>query len=471
MALKTSSSRWETPLLYRNSTRRWMTGILVTSVVWGSVALCAQQPDNPGAGSEAVLRIPAPLGGTAPKVVPTSVADTQNVVSGGVALGVLYDDNSLNLGQDGYQYSISPSIGFQQTRPHTAWDLDYHGGLIITRADGRSQTQNATAATADLQHMFSRRLMLELRQDYLLTNNPFSHLGEGLSPSAPSAVGQVSPALAATEIAGTSFAGLTYQLTRHSSIGLSGNFSTQRFRDVTSSAGNPVGLIDSRTMVGRGFYALQATEHQEIGAEYQVQDLHFDGAVARTVDQTLFLFDEVSIKTNMTLTLFAGPDRAHTHNNILILGTTASELVVPLVNDAWSPTGGATFLWRGKNVALRLSGTRAITQGSGSTGAIRATNARAELRRDFAKRWAVSLAYTYSDGRLLEGLANNFGSTITLEQADVTVDRRLKPNLLLRAQYSRIQQLTSGAVVPYNTGNHNRVGLEVRYEFTRPVGR
>jgi len=89
--------------LYRNSTLRWTIGILVASVIWGSTALCAQQAANPGVGSEAVLRIPAPLGGTAPKVIPTGVADTQNVVSGGVALGVLYDDNSLNLGQDDYQ--------------------------------------------------------------------------------------------------------------------------------------------------------------------------------------------------------------------------------------------------------------------------------------------------------------------------------------------------------------------------------
>ena len=471
MALKTSSSRWETPLLYRNSTPRWTIGILVTSVIWGAVALCAQQPDNPGVGSEAVLRIPAPLGGTAPKVIPTSVADTQNVVSGGVALGVLYDDNSLNLGQDGYQYSISPSIGFQQTRPHTAWDLDYHGGLIITRADGSSQNQSATAATADLQHMFSRRLMVELREDYLLTNNPFSHLGEGLSPSAPSSVGQVNPALAATEIVGTSFASLTYQLTRHSSIGLSGDFSTQRFREVTTSAGNPVSLIDSRAIVGRGFYALQATEHQEIGAEYQVQDLHFDGAVARTVDQTLFLFDGVLINDKMTLTLFAGPERVHTHNNILILGATASELVVPVLNDTWSPAGGGTFFWRGRYLALRMSGTRAITQGSGSTGAIRATSASADLRRDFGRRWAVSLSYAYSEGRLLEGVANNFGSNVTLQQAGITVERRLKANLVVRTQYARIQQSTAGVVVPYNTGNHNRVGVELQYQFTRPIGR
>jgi len=81
------------------------------------------------------------------------------------------------------------------------------------------------------------------------------------------------------------------------------------------------------------------------------------------------------------------------------------------------------------------------------------------------------MGYTYSDGRLLEGLSNNFGSNITLQQADVTVERRLRPSLALRAQYTRIQQRTSGVVVPYNTGNHNRVGVELLYEFTRPIGR
>jgi hypothetical protein len=342
---------------------------------------------------------------------------------------------------------------------------------MSTRTAGTSETQSTNAATADVQHLFSRRTMLELREDYLLTNNPFSHLGESLSLPAPSAVGQVNSALTATQISGASSASLTYQVARRASIGVSGNFFTQRFRDVTTSAGTPVNLIDSRTTTGRAFYARQASEHQKIGAEYQLKDLRFDGSVARTVDQTLFLFDEVSLTPHMTLTLFAGPERTHTHNNILILRVTASRLLVPALNDAWSPAGGATFMWQGRYTALRLSGTRTITEGSGSTGAIRATNASAELRKDFARRWAVSLGYTYSDGRLLEGLANTFGSKVTSENGSVTVDRQLTQRLTLRGRYGRIQQLSSGAVVPYSTGNHNRVELELAYEFVRPIGR
>jgi predicted porin len=120
---------------------------------------------------------------------------------------------------------------------------------------------------------------------------------------------------------------------------------------------------------------------------------------------------------------------------------------------------------------LSVSGQRVVTDGGGSAGAIRATSASAEVRKDFTSRWSASLRYTYSDGWVLEGPANAANSNITLEQGGLIVERRFTKNLSFRAQYARIQQMSAGTPAPLTTGNHNRVGVELVYQFTRPLGR
>jgi hypothetical protein len=478
---KTFSSGPETRLSYRSLTPlRWRICLLLAwSAVQPSALNAQEQAGQTQARTSPIISAPSPLGGTNPQLLPTSAGEIRNVIRGGLTVGALYDDNAIDInGQrhDGYQYSVSPSLSLQQTRPSTEWSLNYRGGLTVDHKslEASPSIQNATAAAADMQHTFGARLLLELRDDYLFTNNPFGYTGESQSLPVLSGAGQLNSfvaAPAATRIANVSSANLSYQLSRHSSLGFSGSFSTQRFRDVATAPGVAVSLIDTRTTTGRSFYALEISQRQKIGAEYQLQDLRFQGSAARTVDQTLFLFDEIAFKTNITLILFAGPDCAHTHDNILVLGSTASAAVFPVINDVWSPAGGATLMWRGKYVALGVAGQRVVTDGSGSTGAVRATSASSELRKDFTTRWSVSLGYIYSDERLLEGLPNAANSRITVEQGTFVLERRIAEHFSVRGQYARIQQVSAGTPAPLTTGNHNRVGVELVYQFTRPLGR
>src|SRR5262249_25585917 len=157
----------------------------------------------------------------------------------------------------------------------------------------------------------------------------------------------------------------------------------------------------------------------------------------------------------------AGPDQAHAHNNILLLGSNQSTSIVPLVKDNLSPAGGAMFTWRGKFAALRLSGQRVVTDGSGSTGAVRSTNASAELQKDFTNRWNLGLRYLYSDGRLLMDATNTGNSRITFHQGSLILERRLSERMVVRGLYTRLQQESGGTPAPLTTGNHNRVALEL----------
>src|SRR5262249_26500983 len=353
---KIFSSRLETRLSCRSfSLLRLTACFLGVLAAVRPPAIIAQEKDTQRQTRDnQIMGVPAPLGGTAPQLLPSGEGEVRNILRGGLTLGALYGDNSIPVSgqRTEYQYSVTPSLGLQQTRPHTAWSLDYRGGLIVEHKpqEPGPSVENGTWATADVQHVFARRLLLELREDYIRTSNPFGYTRENQSVTALSGPGQLNSFIAvpaATRSTNVSSGSLTYQLTRHSSMGFSGSYSTQRFRDVTVAPGVALSLIDTKTATGRGFYVLEVSRRHKIGFEYQLQDLRFQGNVARTVDQTVFVFDEISLKPNITLTLYAGPDRSHEHNNILLLESNQTTSVVPMINDAWSPAGGAMFTWRG----------------------------------------------------------------------------------------------------------------------------
>src|SRR5437899_885895 len=262
---KIFSSGLATPLSYRRLLTLTAWVAVVLSAVRQPVLVAQGQDTQTQAHDTSITGVPAPLGGTSPQLLPTSEGEVRNVLRGGLTIGGLYDDNAISIGSqrlDGYQYSVSPSLAIQQTRPHTAWSLDYRGGFTV---DHKSQEvspsiQNATSATADMQHIFARRLLLELREDYVRTSNPFSYTADSRSVSALSGAGQLNSfvaAPAATRMAEVSSGSLIYQLTRHSSMGLSGSYSMQRFRDVATEPGVALSLIDTKTTTGRGFYAVQ----------------------------------------------------------------------------------------------------------------------------------------------------------------------------------------------------------------------
>ena len=151
----------ETRLSYRRLTPpQWAACLLLAWSAAQPSALNAQeQAGQTQARTSPMISVPSPLGGTNPQLLPTSAGEVRNVIRAGLTVGALYDDNAIDVnGQrhDGYQYSVSPSISLQQTRPSTAWSLNYRGGLTVDHKslEASPSIQNATAATADIQHTF-----------------------------------------------------------------------------------------------------------------------------------------------------------------------------------------------------------------------------------------------------------------------------------------------------------------------------
>lgn len=439
----------------------------------GSPAQPGNNPQSTPPAVESSTRpvLPAPLGGFNPRLTaePETTEGRPNLLTGSIGAIGLYTDNAFTSGSkavDDYQYSILGGLGFRTFAPHTQWTLNYGGGLTVDqRISGNSQQTHD--ATVDVRHDFTRRLSAEARQDYTMTNNPFARIGADELLPTVTGPGQLSPFAIpspVTRIGSISTANLVYALGRHSAIGTSGSFSLLDFRDDERLVGANGRLIDTTNTAGRAFYLRQASPHHTIGTEYQVQDLRFNSGAARTLDQTIYLFDGISFTGNMTLSLYAGPELTHTHNAIIAQPGFGPELF-PAIGDIWSVGGGFAYAWRGKRNGLRISGERGVSDGGGWSGAVRLNTASLEVERALSPRWRVTLDLAYSDGRTI-GVPLDFGR-ITTEQALVGFLCRLTRNLSATAQYGRIQQPHAGRFTQALLKNHNEIQAGLTYEFQK----
>ncbi|SRR5579871_1010070 len=416
--------------------------------------------------------LPAPLGGFNPRLTQAETAEQQpNLLTGSIGVNALYIDNAFSSGSStvaDYQYSVLPSVGFQTFGRQTQWTMNYAGGVTINqRAVGNSQQTHDGAL--DFRHEFTRHLSTEVRQDYTMTNNPFVQIGANDLLSTVTGPGQLSPFAVpqpVTRISSISTANLMYQLARHSAMGVSGSFSLQNFRNAEALAGTGGALVDTTNGSGRAFYLSQISRHHAIGTEYQLQDLSFDGGVAHTMDQVVYLFDGMSFQRNMTLSIYAGPEFTHTHN-VILARPGAAPAVLPVVGNVWSLGGGFAFAWRGKRNGLRVAADRSVSDGSGWGGAVRLNTASLELMRAFNSRWSVNCTLAYSDGRTIGVPSNLDAGKITTEQGLLGLSYRWTHNLSLTTQYGRIKQPHAGLFTSTLNPDHNEILAGVSYSFEK----
>ena len=435
----------------------------------------AQPETQAPAENSGELVLPPPLGGFSPRLSsnPETAQEKRKLLVGGIDINGLYIDNAFTVGSNpvsDYQYSILPSIGLRSSTPGTQWVLNYGGGVTIDqRASGNSLLQHN--ASAYMQHNFTRHLASEFRQEYDLSNNPFLQTGASTPLPTVTGPGQLSPFAVpepVTRRTSISAANLTYQLSRHSAVGTSGSFSLQQFNNAVTNTGVRGSLIDTTAGTGRAFYLRQISARQTIGSEYQLLHLRFDSGAARTLDQTLFLFDSFSLAKNMTLSLYAGPDHTHTHN-VIIQSPNFAAVIVPVIDSQWSVSGGLVFSWQGKRTAFRLSADRGVSDGGGWTGAVRLTTASMEWARGLNKHWSTTLELTYSDGRTIAFPSNAGNSRVTTEEGLVGLLYRLTPDVAITAQYGRINQPYAGQFSQTIQPDHNQVQAGLTYRFQKAL--
>lgn len=425
--------------------------------------------------SDSGISIPEPLGGFSQQLAsyPDTGRERANLLMGSIGVSALYMDTAFSprvKSIHDFQFLVIPGIGWQSFSPRTQLLLNYAGGFVFDESAPRNSQQTQGGA-ADLRHRFTQRLVSEIRQDYVFTNSPFTQAGVNQPLPVPAGPGELSSfALPsnATRIESISSASLTYQLSRHSGWGASGTFSSQKFRDVSVRSGVSGSLIDTQMAAGRTFFLTQVSAHHDIGMQYQLQDLKFAEGLARTADQTLFLFDGISFKSNMKLSLYAGPQFTHTHN-VLLLSPAFTGIIVPVLRDELSVAGGAAYTWQGNGAGFRLSGGRGVSDGGGFMGAVRLNTGTMELEKNIASHWKGTLQLVYSDGRLIGLPAKNASSRVTTGEGLLGLTRWLTPNVSVTGQYARIQQPRAGTLTARVPRSSNRAEVTLTYQFQKAL--
>jgi len=429
------------------------------------------QAQEQGTSGEGRASIPGPVSGVTPPLTLAGETPQTNVLVGSIRVSSFYDDNALNRNAnklDDFQYAISPSIAFQQVRRRLSWNVNYDGGVSVNqRLKGRDLVNHN--AGAGFQYRLTRRATLQLRENYSVTSDPFDRIGQSRFLAGLGGIGQLNPFVVtptATRISSVSKTDFTYQTGRHSLLGMSGSFSSLRQKDVPGAASLANRLLDTRSLNGRAYYAHQVSRRHNMGVEYDVQDLRFNGSSGRTVSTGVFYFDDIILTPRMQFSFFAGPQRSHTHDNVL-LNFFGLPLVAAVLRDQWSFAGGGNFTWQGRRTALRLGAQRIVSDGGGLIGAVRLQSLTAEIRKNLSRRWSVYLEGSFFDGRsLLSGPALR----LKTEAASLSLERPVAANLLLHLRYSRLHQAQSGAGSVQLPADHNRAEIGFVYEFSRPWG-
>jgi hypothetical protein len=314
---------------------------------------------------------------------------------------------------------------------------------------------------------------MEVRQDYTMTNNRATSIGQGQGLPSLAGPGEPSPFAVPSplrQIASISNANLTYILSQHSAAGVSGSFSLQHFRGVQSSSLSLGNLIDTTNTAGRAFYLRQVSKHQTIGAEYQLQDFRFAGGGARAVDQTLFLFDGIAFTSNMTLSLYAGPEHIAIHN-VAVLAPGLSTSILPSLERQWSASGGVAYAWRGKSNGLRLSVENGVSDGGAWNGVVRLNTASLALQKALTAQWSATLDLTYSDGHAIGTPANLVRNRVTTEEGLLGFSCRITRQLTASTAYARIRQPHLGPLIQVFQPTYNQIQAGLTYQFEKAMSK
>jgi hypothetical protein len=370
----------------------------------------------------------------------------------------VYDDNFSNSAsghEGGGQQYLSATFGFQQTRRRLKWNLSYRPGVIVGAHSLLSNQFNQIFGTT-LELQPTMRWSFKLRQDYSLTTDPFDRLGAPLQPALtpldrPNQV-TVLPSLRRT--ASFSAAGVSYRLSRHTSLGLTGSYALQNYSDYGNVWAGP--LINNRVVTGNTYLSRQVSRRYVLGVGYRVRRLTFSGYDMPTLTHSLLSFHQFDITANTSFVLYAGPEYARTRSQTFAVRNASA---------SWSPAAGAIYSWSGMHNSLQAGVSRNVNDGGGLQGPVWLNAGWLRVGRQLTRRWAADLGAELAQQTALAAAPGH----LRMLRGGAGFRRELGRNASLRFSYERLYQ-TGGSPL-YRPGNHNRVALSIEHSFMRPLGR
>ena len=395
----------------------------------------------------------------------------------GIAGGFAFDSNgypsaTTNSHQNRWLVTIAPSISLQQFFPKFSWHLRYAAGLqSFNQINGPSNYNNNQlyqSAGGGFIWQFARRWQLLADETYHYSANPFdSFLTIPGTPTAnnPNAVAY----LPLTNVEQNSaILTVTNQISKRDTISFTG---TENYRYTsTYNIVTTVPFYNLTSYGGRANYSHQVSRRLNLGAGYDYNSLDFGHGQQRSGIQTIEVTGEYLIRPGMTITGWIGPQYTTTKTLVPVLVPTIPPTIVfePRYDSLWSTAVGANYGWQTRRDAVRAGFSRSVSDGGGIIATSVVNTANGNYRRQLTAKWSASAGarYLHSTSTLTSSryFHNFFFSA--------TVSYQLKKQFLIDATYLRAHQTQSNAfVINPGTYNDNRVGVNVSYHWTHPLGR
>jgi len=385
-------------------------------------------------------------------------AGEANELTLGLGATATYDDNAFNSVQPSGQalFSAAPKVAWNISRSHWSSLLDYNALISrSTRYDFYSRTSQTF--NTDFSYQFSKSLSFNLADSFIRSADPLYGGGQFSAPSA----GIPNPSFLGTSTVRTSnfvSAEGDYRLDARSTVSLGGSYSLQRYSDTPNAS-----FRDSNGVSGQASYRRQFSPRFNTGVSYDASKFTTPTAGFMTFSQRLLLNEEITLRQDMSLTLFAGPNHVNSSFPVSSNGTIGS-----LRTSNWTWSAGGTYSWVVSKMNMSASAIRQVSDGGGLVGARQLTSFRYSVSGKLPHKLSGSIYVGYNLNNLINlmqaGVSGKYGS------AGASLTRNITRDLSASLRYDRMEQLL-GIASDTPWIDRNRIAISLNYTFTHPLGR
>jgi hypothetical protein len=431
--------------------------LLVSIPAWSQVPSAAA--GGPGAGGQ--MLTPPPVNSEAYSNEVGSEARS-NYLRGSVMFSPSYSNDVVGAVDanpvSDVGYSLFSSIAMDKATPRLHWTMAYSPGFTIYQHTS-SENQVDQILTLNFKYRLTPHITFSLRDSFQKSSNilnqanPLSGVAVPGSPQPP--VNAVIE-LVGDQLANIANTELTYQFSRNGMVGAQATFTNLDFLNPTKV----VGLYDSSSSGGLGFYSHRLSRKHYVGATYSYSKTLAYPPHAQTELQanTIFFFYTIYLSRTFSFSFTAGPQ----HYDI-------AQLSLPAYG-AWSPTITASMAWQGLHTNFAAGYSRAVSGGGGLVGVFLTNRADASARWQLARTWNLGSAAVYAANQdvtpssyLSTGGGNSIAGTVSLAH-------QLSERFKVEFGYTGLHQSYSGIPVISNAPFINRESISISYNFSRPLG-
>jgi hypothetical protein len=252
-------------------------------------------------------------------------------------------------------------------------------------------------------------------------------------------------------------AGINYQFSASSMIGVTGSFTDLHYPDPSEVPG----LYDSSSRGGSAFYTYRPSKRHYLGVTYQYSRILASSASVQNETQTntVFAFYTIYLKPTLSLSVSGGPQHSDS----------SEPLSAPV--QSWSPAETGSLGWQGRRTTFAANYSRVVSGGGGLVGAFHSNTASASAHWQVARTWNVGSVANYSIYKTLTPffiLSNTGGHSVS---GSVSLQHQLGQRFNASLGYTRLHQDYSGIPLVSLHPDTNREVISISYQFTRPLGR